>query len=76
VVVTDPAAANVALGRGSYLWDGAAGTWFWVDPENQLVFLGMIQRIMSSGDMPQVQDMTQRAVRATLASSSSAPQSK
>jgi len=36
VVVTDPAAANVALGR-SYLWHGAAVTWFWVDPENQLV---------------------------------------
>jgi len=36
----------------------------------------MIQRIMSSGDMAQVQDMTQRAVRASLASSSSAPQSE
>jgi CubicO group peptidase (beta-lactamase class C family) len=66
VVVTDPYAARVAMGRGSYLWDGAAGTWFWVDPTNKLVFVGMIQRIMSAGGMPQVQDMSQRAVKATL----------
>jgi CubicO group peptidase (beta-lactamase class C family) len=66
-VVTDPARAGVALGRGSYLWSGAAGTWFWVDPENQVVFVGMIQR---ESDVPrvmeQVQDISQRAVFAAL----------
>lgn len=67
VVVTDPAAAEVALGKGSYLWDGRAGTWFWVDPENQVVFVGMIQRVMSDGgNMPRVQDLTQRAVKSSL----------
>lgn len=67
VVVTNPAAAAVDMGKGSYLWDGAAGTWFWVDPTNRLVFVGMIQRLMSSGAMPNVQRMSQAAVKASLA---------
>jgi CubicO group peptidase (beta-lactamase class C family) len=25
-------------------WGGAAGTWFWVDPTNDVIFVGMIQR--------------------------------
>jgi CubicO group peptidase (beta-lactamase class C family) len=40
----DPAAANLPDGKGTYQWDGAAGTWFWIDPTNDLVFIGMIQR--------------------------------
>jgi CubicO group peptidase (beta-lactamase class C family) len=31
-------------GNGSIWWGGAAGTWFWIDPKNDLFFLGMIQR--------------------------------
>lgn len=42
-VVMDPAAAGLIAGKGSYGWGGAAGTWFWVDPENDVVFLGYIQ---------------------------------
>jgi CubicO group peptidase (beta-lactamase class C family) len=61
VVVTDPAKAKVAMGKGSYLWDGAAGTWFWVDPANKVVFVGMIQRLMGPGG-PNMQDTSQRAV--------------
>lgn len=44
-VFTDPVLAGSGVGRGTYQWDGAAGTWFWVDPENELVFVGMIQRL-------------------------------
>jgi CubicO group peptidase (beta-lactamase class C family) len=65
VVVTDPAKAGVAMGKGSYLWDGAAGTWFWVDPTNKVVFVGMIQRMAGPGG-PNVQDASQRAVAATM----------
>jgi CubicO group peptidase (beta-lactamase class C family) len=61
VVVTDPAKAKVVMGKGSYLWDGAAGTWFWVDPANKVVFVGMIQRLAGPGG-PNVQDASQRAV--------------
>jgi CubicO group peptidase (beta-lactamase class C family) len=43
VVITDPQAAGVALGRDTYFWDGAAGCWFWVDPTNDLVFVCMVQ---------------------------------
>ncbi len=45
-VVFDPPAANLPEGKGSFLWDGAAGTWFWVDPTNDIVFVGMIQRML------------------------------
>ena len=31
------------LAAGSYYWGGAAGTWFWIDPESDLTFVGMIQ---------------------------------
>jgi CubicO group peptidase (beta-lactamase class C family) len=65
VVVTDPAKAGVAIGKGSYLWDGAAGTWFWVDPTNKVVFVGMIQRMAGPGG-PNVQGASQRAVAASM----------
>jgi CubicO group peptidase (beta-lactamase class C family) len=69
-VVTDPAAAGVDVGKGSYVWDGAAGTWFWADPSNSLVFVGMIQRQMSTGGRggraPNFQAISQKAVRETL----------
>ena len=39
----DPKAANTAQGENSFYWGGAFGTWFWIDPENDLVFVGMIQ---------------------------------
>lgn len=43
-VVYDPAEANLIEGKGTFFWDGAAGTWFWIDPTNDIVFVGMIQR--------------------------------
>jgi CubicO group peptidase (beta-lactamase class C family) len=42
-VAYDPIAWGSTLGAGSYHWGGAFGTWFWVDPTNDLVFVGMIQ---------------------------------
>ena len=46
-VAYDPLEAGVTLGKGSYWWSGAAGTWFWIDPANDLVFVGMIQKLSS-----------------------------
>jgi len=37
------------MGDGSYFWGGAAGTWFWIDPVNNLFFIGMIQRFPQGG---------------------------
>ena len=46
-VMFDPLEANLPDGKGTFLWDGAAGTWFWVDPTNDVVFVTMIQRMGS-----------------------------
>jgi CubicO group peptidase (beta-lactamase class C family) len=43
-VMSDPAALRSPLGKGSFWWWGIAGTWFWIDPTNDVVFIGMIQR--------------------------------
>ncbi|MEI9885667.1 MAG: serine hydrolase domain-containing protein [Rhizomicrobium sp.] len=43
-VLLDPAKLGLKQGKGTIWWGGAAGTWFWIDPENDLFFLGMIQR--------------------------------
>jgi CubicO group peptidase (beta-lactamase class C family) len=43
-VVLDPAAAKRQVGKGSFWWWGIAGTWFWIDPTNDVVFVGIIQR--------------------------------
>ena len=43
-ITSDPVAMDSPAGTGTYYWGGAAGTWFWIDPENDLFFIGMIQR--------------------------------
>lgn len=45
VVFTDPEVAGVPVGTGTYHWDGAAGTYFWVDPENDLLLVTMTQHL-------------------------------
>lgn len=42
-VVLDPVLANTRRGKGSFSWGGAFGTYFWVDPINDLVGVMMIQ---------------------------------
>jgi CubicO group peptidase (beta-lactamase class C family) len=42
-VVEDPVAAGGFGGKGTFYWGGYAGTWFWIDPVYNLVFVGMIQ---------------------------------
>ena len=42
-VVSDPVAAGRRVSKGSFGWDGAYGTHFWVDPEEKLVGVMMIQ---------------------------------
>jgi CubicO group peptidase (beta-lactamase class C family) len=59
-VFTDPAVAGSRVGHGTYQWDGAAGTWFWIDPENDLVYVGLIQRMDERA--PPNQAMTQALI--------------
>ena len=42
-IVTDAAAAGEPVPNGTYSWWGIAGTWFWIDPVNDLTFVGMVQ---------------------------------
>ncbi len=42
-IYVDPAAGNNPYGKDTYYWGGAAGTWFWIDPTNDVFFVGMIQ---------------------------------
>jgi CubicO group peptidase (beta-lactamase class C family) len=48
-VVMDPVAAGGYYGKGTYWWGGAAGTWFWIDPVNELIMIGMIQQMSGTG---------------------------
>ena len=65
-VFHDPAAAGSPVGRGTYQWDGASGVWFWIDPENDVLFVGMIQRMLQDG-MPRLQELTQALLAEALA---------
>jgi CubicO group peptidase (beta-lactamase class C family) len=42
-IVTDAAAAGDSVSNGTYSWFGIAGTWFWIDPIEDLAFIGMVQ---------------------------------
>jgi len=55
-VFTDPHEADEIVGKNTFYWLGAADTWFWVDPTNDLIFVGMTQRMFGPGqpDMEQV----------------------
>ena len=46
-VVLDPAQVGVVSSPGSYFWGGYAGTVFWIDPEEEVVGIGMLQLINS-----------------------------
>jgi CubicO group peptidase (beta-lactamase class C family) len=51
-VIFDPASAVLPDGKGTFFWDGAAGTFFWVDPTNDVVFVAMLQRMTSPDNHP------------------------
>jgi len=63
-VAYDPQAADLPDGKNTFFWDGAAGTWFWVDPTNDVVFVGMIQRLR--GGLPNMQYATRALVYQAL----------
>ncbi len=48
-IVMRPREAGKLEGAGTMSWEGAAGTWFWVDPTNDVIFVGMIQNFLRAG---------------------------
>jgi CubicO group peptidase (beta-lactamase class C family) len=62
-----PAISGLPQGLDSYWWGGAFGTWFWIDPTHEIVFVGMIQNLNGSipaGGTPAVRESSARAVYA------------
>ena len=61
----DPPEIDLPDGQGTFFWAGIAGTWFWVDPANDVVFVGMIQRVR--GPMsPDLDSLSRSAVYQAL----------
>lgn len=64
-VFTDPLQVDETVGKGTFFWSGAADTWFWVDPTNDLIFVGMTQRMIGAG-WPDVQGLSHPALYQAL----------
>jgi CubicO group peptidase (beta-lactamase class C family) len=71
-VVLDPVAAKRQVGKGSYWWWGIAGTWFWIDPTNDLIGIGIIQRRGGVPGSANHEDVSRRVVYEALAKPGSA----
>ena len=71
-VITDPGLADMPVGKGTYLWNGWAGTWFWIDPANDIVCIGLVQRLDSdrqdnaSGPPPNLEELSRAVVYQSL----------
>lgn len=64
-----PQESGLPQGHDSFWWGGAFGTWFWIDPTNDLVFVGMIQNVRGSvpgGGTPDVRSISPKLVYAAL----------
>ena len=64
-VFTDPHEADEIVGKDTFYWLGAADTWFWVDPTNDLIFVGMTQRMFGPGQ-PNVEQLSRPVVYQAL----------
>jgi len=70
-IVMDSASAKTPTGRNTFYWNGAFGTWFWIDPTNDVVVVGMIQNVGAgspppSGNTPQVRPLSRELVYQAL----------
>jgi len=68
-IILDPAKANTPEGKNSFYWGGAFGTWFWLDPTNDVIVIGMIQNVDGSRPdrgSPQVRPLSRKLVYAAL----------
>jgi CubicO group peptidase (beta-lactamase class C family) len=67
-IVEDPAAAKTSQGVQSFYWGGAFGTWFWIDPINDMIVIGMIQNVAGStpDGAPLVRELSARLAYAAM----------
>lgn len=78
-VVLDPAARGVPGSRGQFGWSGAASTAFWIDPEEDLLAVVLLQHLPTDhpNDLPRlsrrVQALVYQALVAEAAATEAAP---
>src|SRR5688572_19785910 len=68
-IVLDHAKAKFPEGKSSIYWGCAVGTWFWIDPTNELIVVGMMQNQNGSRPdrgSPQVRPLSRKLVYAAL----------
>jgi CubicO group peptidase (beta-lactamase class C family) len=66
MVCVEPTRAGRPVGKGTYEWGGAFGTWFWLDPEHDIICVGMTNRSrLGEARPPEViaQELVYRAMR-------------
>lgn len=57
-----PAHTASIVSRGEYYWGGAAGTIFWIDPQEQMVGVLMIQTMLDLSKGPQFKQLAYQAI--------------
>jgi CubicO group peptidase (beta-lactamase class C family) len=68
-IILDPAKAKTPEGQHSFYWGGAFGTWFWLDPTNDMLVVGMMQNVDGSRPdrgSPQVRPLSRKLAYAAL----------
>ena len=68
-IVMDPMKAGTPRGKNTFYWGGAFGTWFWIDPTNDVIVVGMIQNVGGSnptGATPRLRTLSPIMVYAAL----------
>jgi hypothetical protein len=64
-VVTDPAARNTFLSKGSFVWSGAYNTHFFIDPKEKIIGIFMTQSALLES-RGQVRDDFETAVMQSI----------
>lgn len=68
-IVQDPVAAKTSQGVESFYWGGAFGTWFRIDPVNDMTVIGLIQNVAGSqtaAGNPAVRELSAQAIYAAM----------
>jgi CubicO group peptidase (beta-lactamase class C family) len=68
-ILEDPLKLGSTAGKGTILWDGVAGTWFWIDPTNDVIFVGIVQRWLLAPGTPDVESLSRALTYQALISS-------
>jgi CubicO group peptidase (beta-lactamase class C family) len=67
-IILDPKAAKTSQGIHSFYWGGFFGTWFWIDPVNELIVIGFMQLIDGTkpDGAPEVRELSARLIYEAL----------